>query len=141
VVYSNADERFVNDFFSNHYSLVFFPQIIPKQFLKTIKRTGLGKSCFYELRYKSSSLDSVEENPDFILNQPAYRDGKASILITGANFGCGSSREHAPWALLDMGIKVLVATGFADIFWNNCYKNGMLPIVLGQSEVNLKNNL
>lgn len=93
------------------------------------------------MRYKSSSSSSaptLEENPDFIMNKPAYRDGKASILITGANFGCGSSREHAPWALLDMGIQVLVATGFADIFWNNCYKNGMLPIVLDQKEVRKK---
>jgi 3-isopropylmalate/(R)-2-methylmalate dehydratase small subunit len=103
--------------------------IIPKQFLKTIKRTGLGKSLFYELRYDELG----EENPDFVLNKPAYR--KAQILITGANFGCGSSREHAPWALLDFGIRCVVASSFADIFYNNCFKNGILPIILPQEEI------
>jgi 3-isopropylmalate/(R)-2-methylmalate dehydratase small subunit len=96
--------------------------IIPKQFLKTIKRTGLGKSLFHELRYD----DQGKENPDFILNKPAYR--KAQILVAGDNFGCGSSREHAPWALLDFGIKCVISTNFADIFYNNCFQNGILPI-------------
>ena len=103
--------------------------IIPKQFLKTIKRTGLGKSLFYEMRYDAEG----NENPEFVLNQPAYRDAK--ILVAGANFGCGSSREHAPWALLDFGIKCVIAPSFADIFYNNCFKNGILPIVLPQTEV------
>lgn len=103
--------------------------IIPKQFLKTIKRTGLGKSLFYEMRYDAEG----HENPDFVLNQPAYRDAK--ILVAGANFGCGSSREHAPWALLDFGIKCVIAPSFADIFYNNCFKNGILPIILPQSDV------
>lgn len=103
--------------------------IIPKQFLKTIKRTGLGKALFYELRYDQSG----KENPDFVLNKPAYR--KAEILITGENFGCGSSREHAPWALEDYGFRALIGTTFADIFFNNCFKNGVLPIRLPQSEV------
>ena len=103
--------------------------IIPKQFLKTIRRTGLGKSLFYELRYDASG----NEIADFVLNKPAYR--KAQILITGENFGCGSSREHAPWALLDFGIRCLIAPGFADIFYNNCFQNGVLPIKLGQSEI------
>ena len=103
--------------------------IIPKQFLKTIKRTGLGKNLFYEMRYDASG----QENPDFVLNQPAYRDAK--ILVAGANFGCGSSREHAPWAILDFGVKCVIAPSFADIFYNNCFKNGILPIVLPQSEV------
>ena len=103
--------------------------IIPKQFLKTIRRTGLGKSLFYELRYD----DNGKERPDFVLNQPAYR--KASILITGENFGCGSSREHAPWALLDFGIRCIVAPDFADIFYNNCFQNGILPIKLPQAEI------
>jgi 3-isopropylmalate/(R)-2-methylmalate dehydratase small subunit len=97
--------------------------IIPKQFLKTIKRTGLGRSLFYELRY-----DDGKERPDFVLNQPAYR--KAQILVTGENFGCGSSREHAPWALLDFGIRCVISTSFADIFYNNCFKNGILPITV-----------
>jgi len=103
--------------------------IIPKQFLKTIVRTGLGKSLFYEMRY---DMDG-KENPDFVLNKPAYR--KAQILVSGANFGCGSSREHAPWALLDFGIRCVIASSYADIFYNNCFKNGILPIVLPQAEV------
>jgi 3-isopropylmalate/(R)-2-methylmalate dehydratase small subunit len=96
--------------------------IIPKQFLKTIKRTGLGKGLFSEMRY----LDDGSENPDFVLNKPAYR--KASIIVAGDNFGCGSSREHAPWALLDFGVRCVISTDFADIFYNNCFKNGILPI-------------
>jgi 3-isopropylmalate/(R)-2-methylmalate dehydratase small subunit len=103
--------------------------IIPKQFLKTIKRTGLGKSLFYEMRFDTDG----KENPDFVLNKPAYR--KAEILVTGDNFGCGSSREHAPWALLDFGIRCVIATDFADIFYNNCFQNGILPIKLPQSDV------
>jgi 3-isopropylmalate/(R)-2-methylmalate dehydratase small subunit len=103
--------------------------IIPKQFLKTIKRTGLGKSLFFEMRYD----DDGNEIADFVLNQPAYRN--ASILVTGDNFGCGSSREHAPWALADFGIKCVIATSFADIFYNNCFKNGILPIKLPQEDV------
>ncbi len=98
--------------------------IIPKQFLKTIKRTGLGKSLFYEMRYDEQG----NENPDFVLNKPAYR--KAQVLVAGDNFGCGSSREHAPWALLDFGIRCVISTSFADIFYNNCFKNGILPIVV-----------
>ena len=105
--------------------------IIPKQFLKTIKRSGLGVHAFDEMRYD----DDGKEIPDFVLNQAAYRE--ASILIAGDNFGCGSSREHAPWALSDFGIKVVVSTSFADIFFNNCFKNGMLPIVLPQEQVAL----
>jgi 3-isopropylmalate/(R)-2-methylmalate dehydratase small subunit len=105
--------------------------IIPKQFLKTIKRTGLGKNLFDELRYETDG----REKPDFVLNQPAYR--KAQILVAGENFGCGSSREHAPWALLDFGIRCVIATSFADIFYNNCFKNGILPIRLPQSDVDL----
>ena len=105
--------------------------IIPKQFLKTIKRSGLGVHAFDEMRYD----DDGNEIPDFVLNQAAYRE--ASILIAGDNFGCGSSREHAPWALSDFGIKVVVSTSFADIFFNNCFKNGMLPIVLPQEQVDL----
>lgn len=96
--------------------------IIPKQYLKTIKRTGLGTALFSEMRYK----DDGSENPDFVLNQPAYR--KSQILVAGDNFGCGSSREHAPWALLDFGIRCVISTSFADIFYNNCFKNGILPI-------------
>ncbi|GLK77697.1 3-isopropylmalate dehydratase small subunit [Methylopila jiangsuensis] len=96
--------------------------IIPKQYLKTIKRTGLGKGLFAELRYDADGA----ENPDFVLNKPAYRD--AEILVAGDNFGCGSSREHAPWALLDQGIRCVISTSFADIFYNNCFKNGILPI-------------
>ncbi len=103
--------------------------IIPKQFLKTIKRTGLGKSLFFEMRYD----DNGNEIADFVLNQPAYRESK--ILVAGDNFGCGSSREHAPWALLDFGIRCVVATDFADIFYNNCFKNGILPIRLPQKDV------
>ena len=103
--------------------------IIPKQFLKTIKRTGLGKNLFYELRYdeKDAPIDS------FVLNQDKYKDSQ--ILITGKNFGCGSSREHAPWSILDYGIKCIIASSFADIFYNNCFKNGILPIKLDESEV------
>jgi 3-isopropylmalate/(R)-2-methylmalate dehydratase small subunit len=103
--------------------------IVPKQFLKTIKRTGLGKAAFYDMRYN----DDGSENPDFVLNKPAYRN--ASILVTGENFGCGSSREHAPWALLDQGIRAVIAPSFADIFHGNCFKNGILPIVLPQETV------
>ncbi|UWS80395.1 3-isopropylmalate dehydratase small subunit [Phaeobacter sp. G2] len=103
--------------------------IIPKQFLKTIKRSGLGVSAFMELRYDTDG----NELPDFILNKPAYR--AASILVTGDNFGCGSSREHAPWALLDFGIRCVISTSFADIFFNNCFKNGILPIELPQDQV------
>jgi 3-isopropylmalate/(R)-2-methylmalate dehydratase small subunit len=104
-------------------------QIIPKQFLKTIKRSGLGTSLFFDLRYH----DSGAENPGFVLNKPAYRT--ASILIVHDNFGCGSSREHAPWALLDFGIRVIIAPSFADIFYNNCFKNGILPIRLPRSDI------
>ncbi len=98
--------------------------IIPKQFLKTIKRTGLGKNLFDEMRYD----DNGKEIPDFVLNKPAYRN--AQILVTGENFGCGSSREHAPWALLDFGIRCVIAPSFADIFYNNCFQNGLslIPI-------------
>jgi len=103
--------------------------IIPKQHLKTIKRTGLGKVLFDELRFQESG----EEIPDFILNQPPYRSAK--ILIAGDNFGCGSSREHAPWALLDFGIRCVIAPSFADIFFNNCFKNGILPIALSATEI------
>ncbi len=94
--------------------------IIPKQYLKTIKRTGLGTGLFSEMRYKEDGSD----NPDFVLNQPAYRNAK--IIVAGDNFGCGSSREHAPWALLDFGIRCVISTSFADIFYNNCFKNGIL---------------
>jgi 3-isopropylmalate/(R)-2-methylmalate dehydratase small subunit len=103
--------------------------IIPKQYLKTIKRTGLGKHLFDEMRYEPSG----KEIPNFVLNRPAYR--KASILVAGENFGCGSSREHAPWALLDFGIRCVIAPSFADIFYNNCFKNGILPIVLPKEDV------
>jgi len=95
--------------------------IIPKQFLKTIKRSGLGKNLFDEMRYD----DNGNEIPDFVLNKPAYRNAK--ILVSGDNFGCGSSREHAPWSLLDFGIRCVIAPSFADIFYNNCFKNGILP--------------
>jgi 3-isopropylmalate/(R)-2-methylmalate dehydratase small subunit len=98
--------------------------IIPKQFLKTIQRSGLGKNLFDEMRYTQDG----QEIPDFVLNQPAYR--KAEIIVAGDNFGCGSSREHAPWALLDFGIRCVISTSFADIFFNNCFKNGILPIAL-----------
>ena len=104
-------------------------KIIPKQFLKTIKRTGLGKNLFFELRYNEDGTDK----PEFILNQSSYR--KAVILVAGENFGCGSSREHAPWALLDFGIRCIIAPSFADIFYNNCFKNGILPIKLTQADV------
>ena len=103
--------------------------IIPKQFLKTIKRSGLGKNLFDEMRYKEDG----SEIADFVLNKPAYR--AASILVSGDNFGCGSSREHAPWALLDFGIRCVIAPSFADIFFNNCFKNGILPIVLPQEDI------
>lgn len=103
--------------------------IIPKQFLKTIQRSGLGKNLFDEMRYTQDGA----EIPDFVLNQPAYR--KAQILVAGDNFGCGSSREHAPWALLDFGIRCVISTSFADIFFNNCFKNGILPVVLPQEAV------
>ena len=97
-------------------------KIIPKQYLKTIKRTGLGSGLFAEIRYREDGT----EDPDFVLNKPAYRNAK--ILVAGDNFGCGSSREHAPWALLDFGIRCVISTSFADIFYNNCFKNGILPI-------------
>ncbi|MBC7143173.1 MAG: 3-isopropylmalate dehydratase small subunit [Rhodobacteraceae bacterium] len=105
--------------------------IIPKQFLKTIKRSGLGKNLFDEMRFTQDG----KEIPDFVLNQPAYRN--AEILVAGENFGCGSSREHAPWALLDFGIRAVISTSFADIFYNNCFKNGILPIVLPQEQVDI----
>ncbi|HEY1505404.1 MAG TPA: 3-isopropylmalate dehydratase small subunit [Stellaceae bacterium] len=105
-------------------------KIIPKQHLKTVERTGLGKALFEELRYR----DDGSENPDFVLNQPAYRQAK--ILVAGENFGCGSSREHAPWALMDFGIRCVIASSFADIFYNNSFKNGMLLIKLPQAVVN-----
>ena len=104
-------------------------KIIPKQYLKTIKRTGLGSGLFSELRYN----DDGSDNPDFVLNRPAYKG--ASILVAGDNFGCGSSREHAPWALLDFGIRCVISTSFADIFYNNCFKNGILPIVVKPDEL------
>ena len=103
--------------------------IVPKQFLKTIKRTGLGKSLFFEMRYDDDG-NKIEE---FILNKDPYNT--SSILLTGKNFGCGSSREHAPWALLDFGIKCVISPSFADIFYNNCFKNGMLPIVLDEKKI------
>ena len=103
--------------------------IIPKQFLKTIKRTGLGKSLFYEMRFNEDG----SENEEFVLNQPAYRN--AEILVAGDNFGCGSSREHAPWAIADFGIRCVISTSFADIFYSNCFKNGILPIKLPQEDV------
>ena len=103
--------------------------IIPKQFLKTIKRTGLGKNLFDEMRF---TIDG-DEIADFVLNKPQYRN--AQILVAGDNFGCGSSREHAPWAIADFGIKVIISTSFADIFYNNCFKNGILPIKLSQGDV------
>lgn len=102
--------------------------VIPKQYLKTIARTGLGKHLFAEMRYD----DQGNENPDFVLNQPAYRNSE--ILVADENFGCGSSREHAPWALLDFGIKCVIAPSFADIFYNNCFKNGILPITLPKED-------
>ena len=103
--------------------------IIPKQFLKTIKRTGLGKSLFFEMRYDSNG----NEIKDFILNQKPFN--KSKILITGKNFGCGSSREHAPWALLDFGVTCVISSSYADIFYNNCFKNGILPIILEEDKI------
>ena len=103
--------------------------IIPKQFLKTIKRTGLGKNLFFEMRYD----DDGKKVKEFILNKEPYTN--SNILITGKNFGCGSSREHAPWALLDFGIKCIISSSFADIFYNNCFKNGMLPIVMDEKKI------
>ena len=103
--------------------------IIPKQFLKTIKRTGLGKSLFFEMRYDETG----KKNNKFILNKEPYNN--STILLTGKNFGCGSSREHAPWALLDFGIKCVISPSFADIFYNNCFKNGILPIVLDEKKI------
>ena len=105
--------------------------IIPKQFLKTIKRSGLGVNLFDEMRYDQDG----NEIPDFVLNKPQYRE--AQILVAGDNFGCGSSREHAPWALLDFGIRCVISTSFADIFYNNCFKNGILPITLPQEQVDV----
>ncbi len=105
--------------------------IIPKQFLKTIARTGLGKNLFDEMRFTPDGA----EIPEFVLNQPAYRS--AQIIVAGDNFGCGSSREHAPWALLDFGIRCVISTSFADIFYNNCFKNGILPVVLPAEVVDL----
>ena len=104
-------------------------QIIPKQFLKRIERTGFGQFLFYDWRY----LEDGSPNPDFILNKPGYE--KASILVGGRNFGCGSSREHAPWALLDYGFKCVIAPSFADIFFNNCFQNGILPVVLPEETI------
>jgi 3-isopropylmalate/(R)-2-methylmalate dehydratase small subunit len=103
--------------------------LIPKQYLKTIARTGLGKGLFSEMRYREDGT----ENPDFVLNKPAYR--KAEILVAEDNFGCGSSREHAPWALLDFGIRAIISTSFADIFYNNCFKNGILPIKVSKENL------
>ena len=103
--------------------------IIPKQFLKTIKRTGLGKSLFFEMRYD----DNGKENSNFVLNKEPYN--KSKILITGKNFGCGSSREHAPWALLDFGITCIISSSYADIFYNNCFKNGILPITVTEENI------
>ena len=105
--------------------------IIPKVFLKTIKRSGLGVNLFDEMRY----LDDGSENPDFVLNKPQYRE--AEILVAGDNFGCGSSREHAPWAIKDFGIRCVISTSYADIFFNNCFKNGILPIVLPKVQVDV----
>lgn len=103
--------------------------IIPKDYLKTVKRTGLGSGLFAEMRYN----DDGSDNPDFVLNKPAYKS--TAILIAGDNFGCGSSREHAPWALLDHGIRCVISTSFADIFYNNCFKNGILPVVVTPEEL------
>ncbi len=103
--------------------------IIPKDYLKTIKRTGLSKGLFAEMRFNEDGT----ENPDFVLNKPGYRN--AQILVAGDNFGCGSSREHAPWALLDFGIRCVISTSFADIFYNNCFKNGILPIKVAQEDL------
>jgi 3-isopropylmalate/(R)-2-methylmalate dehydratase small subunit len=103
--------------------------IIPKQYLKTIKRTGLGAGLFAEMRYR----DDGSPNPDFVLNKPAYANAK--IIVAGDNFGCGSSREHAPWALLDFGIRCVISTDFADIFYNNCFKNGILPVKVAPDDL------
>jgi 3-isopropylmalate/(R)-2-methylmalate dehydratase small subunit len=105
--------------------------IIPKQYLKTIKRTGLGTALFSEMRYREDGT----ENPDFVLNKPGYRQAK--IIVAGDNFGCGSSREHAPWALLDFGVRCVISTSFADIFYNNCFKNGILPLVVTPEQLEL----
>jgi 3-isopropylmalate/(R)-2-methylmalate dehydratase small subunit len=105
--------------------------IIPKDYLKTIKRTGLGKGLFAEMRFNEDG----SQKPDFVLNNPAYKN--AEILVAGDNFGCGSSREHAPWALLDFGIKCVISTSFADIFYNNCFKNGILPIQVSQQQLDM----
>ncbi len=107
-------------------------QIIPKQFLKRIERTGFGKFLFFDWRYEA---DGRTPNPDFLLNQPQYQG--ATVLIAGKNFGCGSSREHAPWALNDYGFRAIIAPSYADIFYNNCFKNGMLPLVLPEETVGL----
>ena len=104
--------------------------IIPKQYLKTIKRTGLGSALFAEMRFEE---DGKTEKPDFVLNKDAYRN--ASIIVAGDNFGCGSSREHAPWALKDFGIRCVISTSFADIFYNNCFKNGILPVVVTEEQL------
>ncbi len=104
-------------------------QIIPKQFLKTVERAGLAKGLFYDLRFDEQGV----EKPDFVLNRPEYKG--AGVLVTGDNFGCGSSREHAPWALMDFGVKAVISTSFADIFYNNCFQNGLLPVVLKTEEV------
>ena len=106
-------------------------KIIPARYLKTIKRTGLGRALFAEMRYD----DDGSDDPSFVLNQPAYRE--ASILVAGDNFGCGSSREHAPWALLDFGIRCVISTSFADIFYNNCFKNGILPVVVTPEQLDM----
>ncbi|MCZ6524121.1 MAG: 3-isopropylmalate dehydratase small subunit, partial [Alphaproteobacteria bacterium] len=104
-------------------------RIIPARFLKTIKRTGLGKNLFNDVRYDAGG----SENPDFVLNKPAYREAK--LLVGGENFGCGSSREHAPWALSDFGIRCVIAPSFGDIFYNNCFKNGILPVRVSEAEL------
>ncbi len=104
-------------------------QIIPKQFLKTVEREGLAKGLFYDLRFDEQG----REKPDFVLNRPEYKG--AGVLVTGDNFGCGSSREHAPWALMDFGVRAVISTSFADIFYNNCFQNGLLPVVLKAEEV------
>ena len=104
-------------------------QIIPKQFLKTVEREGLAKGLFYDFRFDEAG----KEKPDFVLNRPEYKG--AGVLVTGDNFGCGSSREHAPWALMDFGIRSVISTSFADIFYNNCFQNGLLPVVLKAEEV------
>jgi 3-isopropylmalate dehydratase/3-isopropylmalate/(R)-2-methylmalate dehydratase small subunit len=104
-------------------------QIIPKQFLKTVEREGLAKGLFYDFRFDAEG----REKPEFVLNQPAYR--KSGVLVAGDNFGCGSSREHAPWALMDFGIRCVISTSFADIFYNNCFQNGLLPVVLAADQV------